>query len=75
MSTLTSYIAAQTARIAGIAGDDAMILQTAHPQLLAAAARGEIDLNLLARAELASRGLGRDGHWVGFEAAEAAHGL
>lgn len=52
-----------------------MILQTAHTELLLAAARGTIDLNLLARSELASRVLGIDGSWIGFEAAAAVHGL
>lgn len=37
--------------------------------LLVAAANGEIDLNELARAEMANRGLGRDGKWIGFNAA------
>lgn len=72
MPILTSYAAAQ---IAGVDHDDAMVLQTAHTRLLAAAARGEIDLNDLARTELVARGLGPDGRWVGFDAAAAAHGL
>lgn len=37
---------------------------------LLAAVRGELDLNLIARRELASRGLNQAGQWVGF--AEAA---
>ena len=40
--------------------------------VLAAAARGELDLNALARAELANMGRDEQGEWVGFgEAAEA----
>jgi hypothetical protein len=44
-------------------------LQPIPAAVLAAAARGEIDLNDLARQELASRGLDHDGKWVGFERA------
>ncbi len=50
-------------------------LQTIHADILAAAARGEIDLNTLARRELASRGLDDNGRWVGFREAEQLHGL
>lgn len=46
--------------------DEILILQGAHAALLAAAARGEVDLNALARAELADRGLDHAGRWVGF---------
>lgn len=63
---------ATTAKAAGISYDDASILQTASVDFLLAAARGRIDLNGMARAELASRGLGPDGKWVGFDAAAAA---
>jgi len=38
-------------------------------ELLAAAARGEIDLNQLAAVVLAGRGLDRNATWVGFPAA------
>ncbi|MDB1113787.1 hypothetical protein PL026_32315 [Pseudomonas extremaustralis] len=38
-------------------------------QLLAAAARGEIDLNQLAAVVLAGRGLDHNATWVGFPAA------
>ncbi len=57
------------AEIAGIRYDDAAILQSAHVKLLLAAAQGRIDLNAIAREELACRGLGAAGEWVGFEAA------
>ncbi len=50
-------------------------IQTGPTALLAAAARGELDLNRLARVELASRGLDRDGVWVGFERAREIHGF
>jgi len=50
--------------------DDVLILQSAHTTLLVAAARGEIDLNELARATLADRGLDKSGRWVGFAEAQ-----
>lgn len=53
--------------------DDALILQCGHTALLAAAARGEIDLNQMARDVLASRGLDQHGRWVGAERAAAIH--
>lgn len=44
--------------------------QTVEADVLAAAARGEIDLNALAKQELANRGLNHAGKWVGFAEAE-----
>ena len=38
-----------------------------------AVARGDLDLNAVARRELASRGLDQTGTWVGFEQASARH--
>jgi hypothetical protein len=46
-------------------------LQLAHTAVLARIARGEIDLNALARHELANRGRDGSGRWVGFAAADA----
>lgn len=43
-------------------------LQTFPVAVLAAVARGEVDLNALAVAELANRGMDHDGQWVGFAA-------
>lgn len=37
--------------------------------VLLAAARGQVNLNLLARQELANRGYDKDGLWVGFKRA------
>lgn len=65
---------------AEIAADDAAVkatrtaraaewIQTIPTEVLTAAARGEIDLNAIARAELGSRGLNRAGKWVGFNEA------
>ena len=44
-------------------------IQIADAKILAAVARGELDLNAVARQELANRGLDRNGKWVGFEEA------
>lgn len=46
--------------------DQIGFIQIADTQVLAAVARGEIDLNRIAREELASRGLDAQGQWVGF---------
>jgi hypothetical protein len=53
--------------------DEVGFIQTALTKVLAAAARGELDLNRLAREELAARGLDRQGEWVGFAAATKVH--
>jgi hypothetical protein len=50
-------------------------IQTLDSETLAKAARGEIDLNELARRELASRGLDSQAKWVGFEKAKELHGI
>lgn len=50
--------------------DPQLVLQTLGTQILAAAARGDIDLNQIAKQELASRGLDYQGKWVGFERAK-----
>ncbi len=55
--------------------DEIGFIQIAPAKVLAAVARGEIDLNLIAREELASRGLGRRAEWVGFQKAREIHGL
>lgn len=46
------------------------VFSTTATQLLCRAARGEIDLEQIARDTLAHRGLDHEGKWVGFEAAE-----
>ena len=53
--------------------DEIGFIQIADTKVLAAVARGEIDLNRIAREELASRGLDQNGDWVGFDAARAIH--
>src|SRR3990170_2111127 len=55
--------------------DEIGFIQIAEAKVLAAVARGEIDLNRIAREELAARGLGLHGKWVGFEAARKVHGV
>ena len=47
-------------------------MQSADLEILTAAAQGAVDLNLVARVELAARGLDQTGAWVGFEAAGKA---
>ena len=49
--------------------DEIDFIQAATVRVLVAVSRGELDLNVLAREELASRGLDQNGLWVGFERA------
>ena len=53
--------------------DEFGFIQIALTKVLAAAARGEIDLNRLAREELAARGLDNKDVWVGFDRAKQHH--
>jgi hypothetical protein len=55
--------------------DELGFIQIALAKVLAAAARGEIDLNQLAREELAARGLDDKGIWVGFDRAKETHNI
>jgi hypothetical protein len=55
--------------------DEIGFIQIAKTKVLLAIARGEIDLNRIAREELAARGLGLNGEWVGFQKARTIHGL
>ena len=55
--------------------DEIGFIQTADTKVLAAVARGELDLNRIAREELAARGLDLNGVWVGFEKAREIHNL
>jgi hypothetical protein len=50
-------------------------MNLADSDILAMAARGEIDLNQIAKQKLAGRGQDKNGQWVGFEKAEEIHGL
>lgn len=56
-------------------GNPRFALQGIGSDMLAMAARGEIDLNALARMELAARGLDADGQWVGFDKAAEIHSV
>jgi hypothetical protein len=53
--------------------DELGFIQIAQTKVLAAVARGELDLNLLARKELAGRGLDDQGVWIGFDRAKKFH--
>jgi len=55
--------------------DEVGFIQIALTKVLAAVARGELDLNRLAREELASRGLNDHGNWIGFDAAKKHHNV
>lgn len=59
----------------GLTLDEVGFIQIAGIKALSAAAKGELDLNRLAREELASRGLDREGHWVGFDRASQIHNI
>ena len=47
--------------------DEIEFIQNVPVRILVAAAQGEIDLNLIAREELAERGLDINGVWIGFQ--------
>jgi hypothetical protein len=47
-------------------------MQTVETDVLAAAASGELDLNAVARQELANRGLDWNGKWIGFQKAASS---
>jgi len=55
--------------------DEVGFIQTTLTKVLAAAARGELDLNRLAREELAARGMDQYGAWVGFDKAAQIHNV
>ena len=55
--------------------DELAILQLATTRLLSEVAKGNIDLNSMAKRELANRGLDQNGAWVGFPKAAEIHGI
>ena len=55
--------------------DETGFIQIALTKVLAAVARGELDLNRLAKQELAARGLNDQGNWIGFDAAKKHHNV
>ena len=59
----------------GFTDDEIGFIQIAPTKVLAAVSRGELDLNLVAREELAARGLDKNGVWVGFDRAAKIHNL
>ena len=46
---------------------DMNILQTSEVSFLIMSAKGEIDLNKMAKEELDNRGLNLEGKWIGFK--------
>lgn len=57
----------------GFTVDEVAFIQMALSRVLAAVARGELDLNRLAKEELAARGQDQNGVWVGFSRAADIH--
>ena len=57
----------------GFTVDEVGFIQIAMTKVLAAVARGELDLNRLTKEELAARGLDDKGVWVGFDRAKQLH--
>ena len=55
--------------------DEILSIQVLPISVLLAAANQQLDLNTLAREELAARGLDASGKWVGFAKARAVHGV
>ena len=59
----------------GFTVDEVGFIQIAMTKVLAAVARGELDLNRLAKEELAARGLDDKGVWIGFDRAKKLHNI
>ena len=59
----------------GFTVDEIGFIQIAMTKVLAAVARGELDLNRLAKEELAARGLDNQGVWIGFDRAKQLHNI
>ena len=55
--------------------DELGFIQIALNKVLVAVVNGELDLNYLARKELSSRGLDKQGQWVGFDKANQIHNV
>ncbi len=53
--------------------DELGFIQLALNKVLVAVANGELDLNNLARKELADRGLDKQGQWVGVDKVKQIH--
>ncbi len=60
---------------AGLSSEQLSVIQVFDTDVLSAVARGRLDLNRMAREELANRGLGPHGRWVGFPEARRLAGL
>ena len=59
----------------GFTIDEVGFIQLALTKVLGAVSRGELDLNRLAKEELAARGLDDKGVWVGFDRAKKLHNV
>lgn len=55
--------------------DEIHSIQVLPISVLVAAANQQLDLNVLAKEELAARGLDTGGKWVGFAKAKEIHGV
>ena len=55
--------------------DELGFIQLALNKVLVAVVNGELELNYLARKELSSRGLDKQGQWVGFDKANQIHNV
>ena len=55
--------------------DELGFIQLALNKVLVAVVNGELDLNYLARKELSSRGLDKQGQWVGFDKENQIHNV
>lgn len=55
--------------------DEILSIQVLPISVLLAAANQQLDLNALAKKELAARGLDASGKWVGFTKARELHGI
>ena len=62
-------------RQSGLTAEQLSAIQLFDTAVLSAVAAGKVDLNLLAREELAGRGLNPEGRWVGFPEARRLAGL
>jgi hypothetical protein len=74
MSSFEKKVAAELVKVARdvAASDDTnpkYMFQTFHTKLVLAIAEGRLDAQEYAKREMASRGLGKSGKWVGFDQA------
>lgn len=68
-NTADRTLAERYAKLLGVPVDEVLFLHGVLNQVLLAVASGVVDVDALVRAELANRGIGRSGRWVGFSQA------